>query len=133
LEKKYLIELGISEEFLKVAKKNLNVSLRTSANRLYFSFEKMIISYLLFKKIIVPKNHQKVWELCLEHLGEEFYSHIRELYDLRMQADYGNISKFVEFNKKILDNRIKESEKMIKKIRGKILGKKLKGGKFKYK
>jgi len=123
LEKKYLVEFKVASEFLGVSKKNLKNSLRTSANRLYFSFEKAIISYLLFKEIRVPKNHQKIWILCSENLGEEFYDHFRKLYDLRMQADYGNISKFVKFNIKSLRKMIIKSEKLIKDIGLKIRGK----------
>ena len=121
MEKKYLNELKIAEEFIKVAKDNLDLSLRTSANRLYFAFEKAVISYLIFKKIKVPKNHQNIWELCAKFLGEEFYSHLRNLYDLRMQADYGNISKFVVFNKKTVGNAVLKSGFLIEKI-NKLLG-----------
>jgi hypothetical protein len=120
LEKKYLSEFKISLEFLNVAKTSLKSSLRTCANRLYFAFEKAVVSYLLFKNIKVPKNHQKIWNLCSEFLGEEFYDHFRKLYDLRMQADYGNISKFVEFNEKILKDFIEKSEDLIKKIKLKM-------------
>lgn len=117
MEKRYLNELKISEEFLKVAKNNLEESLRTSANRLYFSFEKAVVAYLMFKKIKVLKNHQKVWELCAEFLGEEFYNHLRNLYDLRMQADYGNVSQFIKFNKDILKNEIRKTDILIKKVK----------------
>jgi len=116
LEKKYLSEFKIAREFLEVSKINLKSSLRTSANRLYFAFEKAVISYLLFLNKKVPKNHQKIWSLCSEFLGEEFYDHFRELYDLRMQADYGNISKFFDLNEKVLKNLIKKSELFIRNI-----------------
>ena len=118
MEKKYLSELEVADEFLKVAKNSLSLSLRTSANRLYFSFERAVIAYLMFKGKKVPKNHQKIWELSAEFLGEEFYDHLRHLYDLRMQADYGNISVFVVFNKKVVEEEIMKSEVLIGKIRG---------------
>jgi len=118
LEKKYLTEFKLSEEFLEIAKINSNLSFRSSANRLYFSFEKAVISYLLFKGLKVPKNHQKMWELCSEHLGEEYYSHLRQLYDLRMQGDYGNISTFVLLTKETLQENISKTEVLIKSIRG---------------
>jgi len=117
LEKRYLNELEVADEFLKVARNNLNLSLKTSANRLYFSFEKAVIAYLMFKEVKVPKNHQKIWELCAKFLGEFFYDHLRHLYDLRMQADYGNISVFVIFNKKIVEGEIMKSEVLIKQIK----------------
>jgi len=105
LEKTYLDEFKIAEEFLQVSKNSLDLSLRTSANRLYFAFEKAVISYLLFNQKKVPKNH---------------YNHLRNLYDLRMQADYGNVSLFVEFNKKIVEKNIFLSEKLIKKIKERL-------------
>lgn len=122
LEKKYLGEFDIAREFLKVAKDNLRVSLRTSANRLYFSFEKAVVAYLMFKGEKIPRNHQGVWELCSEFLGEEFYGHLRYLYDLRMQADYGAVSVFVEFSEKVVEEGIKTAEILIGKIGGLLDG-----------
>ena len=120
MEKTYLDEFKIAEEFLQVSKNSLDLSLRTSANRLYFAFEKAVISYLLFNQKKVPKNHQKIWELCAEVLGENYYNHLRNLYDLRMQADYGNVSLFVEFNKKIVEKNIFLSEKLIQEIKERL-------------
>lgn len=120
MEKKYLSELKLSEEFLEIAKLNLKVSVRSSANRLYFSFEKAIVSYLLFRKLKVLKNHKRVWVLCAEVLGEKYYNHLRNLYDLRMQGDYGNISQFVELNEKVLRNNIEITENMIKGLKEKM-------------
>ena len=117
MEKRYLDELKISEEFLNVAKRNLELSFRTSANRLYFAFERAVVAYLMFKQVKVSKNHQKIWELCDEFLGENFYSHLRNLYDLRMQADYGNISRFIKLDKKVLKTEISKTETLIKKIK----------------
>lgn len=117
LEKKYLNEIKLSGEFLEIAKINSGLSFRSSANRLYFSFEKAVISYLLFKNLKVPKNHQKMWELCSDYLGEEYYAHLRKLYDLRMQGDYGNISIFVVLNKITLKENIYKTEVLIKKIK----------------
>jgi len=117
LEKNYLNELKIADEFLDASKKNLKISLRTSANRLYFAFEKAVISYLFFKKIKIPKNHQKIWEISAEYLGEEYYSLLRNLYDLRMQADYGAVSIFVNLTEKILNENLVRVESLINKIK----------------
>jgi uncharacterized protein (UPF0332 family) len=117
LEKKYLNEFKLSEEFLEIAKINSSLSFRSSANRLYFSFEKAVVSYLLSKNLKVPKNHQKMWELCSDYLGEEYYLHLRRLYDLRMQGDYGNISVFIVLNKTTLQENISKTEVLIKKIK----------------
>ena len=109
--------MAIAEEFLEIAKKNLNLSMRTSANRLYFSVEKAAISYLLFKNAKVPKNPQKIWELSANLLGEKYYNLLRVLYDLRMQADYGNISIFADLTKENLNKNIFQAEVLIKKIK----------------
>lgn len=120
MEKNYLNELKISGEFLVMAKKNLDLSLRTSANRLYFALEKAVIAYLYFKKIGIQKNHQKLWELSDKLLGKEYYSLLRELYDLRMQADYGNISVFADLNIKTIKENIDKTESLINKLKSKI-------------
>ena len=98
MEKKYLSEMALAEEFLKSAKYSLDFSMRTSANRLYFALEKAVVSYVLFKGNEVSKNqknlefgflddrsvehtlngvvcvkhcrhHQKIWELSSNLLG----------------------------------------------------------------
>ena len=120
MENKYLNEFKLAEEFLKSSKNNLVQSLRTSSNRLYFSFEKLIIAYLLFKGVKVPKNHQKIWELTSEILGEEYYSLLRVLYDLRMQADYGSKSVFVDLNINNLEHNILKVESYFLKIKNLI-------------
>ena len=117
MENKYLNELKLAEEFLISAKNNLPQNLRTSANRLYFSFEKLIIAYLLFKDVKVPKNHQKIWELASELLGDEYYQFLRILYDLRMQADYGNKSIFVDLNINNLEYNFLKVESYFIKIK----------------
>lgn len=117
MEKNYLNELKIAFEFLDVSKNNLNSSLKTSANRIYFALERAVVSYLYFKKINIPKNHQKLWELSSEFLGDGFYKILRELYDLRMQADYGIVSVFVVLNKDILKKYLIEVEFLINKIK----------------
>ncbi|MBU2104735.1 MAG: HEPN domain-containing protein [Nanoarchaeota archaeon] len=116
MEKNYLNEFKIAEEFLEIAKKNLDSSLRTSANRLYFALEKAVIAYFYFKKLKIPKNHQKLWEMSAELLGEEYYSLLRILYDLRMQADYGNISVFVDLNAETIKENIDKVEFLINKL-----------------
>ena len=120
MEKNYLNELKIAEEFLMTAKKNQNSSLRTSANRLYFALEKAVIAYLYFKDVKVSKNHQKLWELSDSLLGKEYYSLLRDLYDLRMQADYGNISVFADLNAKTIKENIDKVESLISKLKLKI-------------
>ncbi len=117
MEKEYLGEIRIAEEFLDAARKNMKISLRTSANRLYFAMEKAVLAYFCFKKIKIPKNHQKIWELSGKLLGEEYYSLLRALYDLRLQADYGSVSVFSELNVDILSGNLSKVEFIIKKLK----------------
>ncbi len=120
MEKKYFTELKIAEEFLESDKINVNHSLRTSANRLYFALEKAVSAFLLFKKRAVPKNHQKIWELTAELLGEKYYQMLRELYDLRMQADYGTMSIILPFNEIIVKEKLIEVESLVFDIKNMI-------------
>ncbi|MBU1252592.1 MAG: HEPN domain-containing protein [Nanoarchaeota archaeon] len=107
----------MAEEFMEVAKRNLEVSPRSCANRIYFAFEKAVIGYLLFKEINIPKNHKKIWEISSELLGEEYYSLFRELYDLRLQADYGSASVFVKLDVGVLREKIALVESLTSKIK----------------
>ncbi len=120
LEKRYLSEISLAEEFLKSAKNSLDFSMRTSANRLYFALEKAVVSYILFKGHEIPKTHQKIWEFSSTMLGEEYYSALRELYDLRMQADYGRISVFLELSLEVLKNKLVKVESLIESIKLKL-------------
>ncbi len=113
----------IAEEFIEATRINLRSSLRTSANRIYFAFEKAIESYILYMEKKIPKNHQKIWELSSELLGEEYYNHFRILYDLRMQADYGTASIIVLFNESIVKENLHKTETLIKDIKMKLLEK----------
>lgn len=115
--KKYSFEIETAKEFLNSAKFNLDCSLRTSANRLYFALEKAVIAYFLFMKMKIPKNHQKLWEISAKFLGEDYYKTLRELYDLRMQADYGLVSIFVNLTKENLINYLPRVEFLIKRIK----------------
>src|SRR3989344_6396197 len=109
--------MALAEEFLKSAKNSLDFSMRTSANRLYFALEKAVIAYIIYNLREVPKNHQKIWEISSDLLGEEYYSVLRELYDLRMQADYGRISVFLELSLEVLKNKLVKVESLINNIR----------------
>ncbi len=117
MEKRYLNEIKVAEEFIKIAEEVVKVSLRTSANRVYFALEKAVIGFLLFKGLEVPKNHQKIWDVSSELLGEDSYQLFRELYDLRMQADYGTESIIVEFNEKIVMEKINKVNNFINMIK----------------
>ena len=63
------------------------------------------------------RHHQKIWEDSSILLGEEYYSALRELYDLRMQADYGRISVFLELTPETLKINLVKVEFLIKEIK----------------
>ncbi len=121
MERNYSDEFKIAEEFLRISKSNLESSMRTSANRIYFAMEKAVTAYFYFKKIRVPKNHQKLWELSAKTPGEEYYSVLRNLYDLRMQADYGSASVFVGLNIENIKENINKVEDLIYKLKQKAI------------
>jgi len=66
------------------------------------------------------RHHQKIWEDSSILLGEEYYSALRELYDLRMQADYGRISVFLELSLEILKNKLVKVESLINNIKSRL-------------
>ena len=117
MESKYLSEFEMAKEFIEVAKRSIELSPKSCANRIYFAFEKAVIAYLLFKDINIPKNHKKIWDVSSELLGEEYYVLFRELYDLRMQADYGRTSIFVKLDMRVLKKKIILVENLMAKIK----------------
>ena len=116
MDKKYSNELKDAREFLKIAEDILGRSLKTSANRLYFALEKGVIACLNYDGIEIPKNHQKLWDSANELPGEKYYTALRELYDLRMQADYGAMSLIVPLNSEIIKKAIERVKDLINSI-----------------
>src|SRR3989338_1090892 len=101
LEKKYLDKMITAFEFLNVADYMKKKSVKTNANRLYFALETGCIAYLLFLGEKVPKNHSTIFKM-IEKRDKNLKYNLEKLYDLRMQADYGNSSKFVELNEDVV-------------------------------
>ncbi len=120
-KKKYSDDLERAEEFLKIAESLVESSLKTSANRLYFALENAVSAFIKFSQKEVPKNHQKLWEISRE-LGDDYYNSLRELYDLRMRADYGIASTIVVLNKEKIQHCLKVVRGMIENVRRKLLG-----------
>ncbi len=116
LEKKYLDNIEAAEEFLKAAESLVATSFKSAANRLYFALEQAIIAYLNKEGIEVPKNHQQSWELSRK-LGNEYYDALRELYDLRMQADYGTISTVVPLAAETVKLNVQTTKNLIRTIK----------------
>jgi len=121
LEKKYLSEINDADEFIRIAEDTLSVSLKTSANRIYFSLERAVIAFLHFKGRNAPKNRQKLWDTASELLGDNCYPLLRQLYDIRLQADYGSASKIVSLDLAVLKELLAKTKELVKYIKNLIL------------
>ena len=121
LEKKHLNEWERAKGFLLASKNNLKIGdIKTAANREYFSVERAIVCTLILEKKKVPKNHKNIWEMSkFLDLDINIYKLMRELYDLRLQADYGKISDLVELTNETVLNYIEKIDLLIKKIKEK--------------
>lgn len=64
------------------------------------------------------KNHQKIWELS-KSLDTGVFDLLRELYDLRLQADYGKSSEIVVLNEMVVKDFLDKIEALLKKLKGK--------------
>lgn len=119
MEKRYLDEWKRALEFLEAVKRNLKEGdIKTAANREYFALERAVVSCLMIKFDKDLKNHQKIWELS-KNLDAGISDLLRELYDLRLQADYGKSSKIVALNEKVIKNYLEKIETLLKKLKEK--------------
>ena len=57
-----------------------------------------------------------MWDSANELPGEKYYTALRELYDLRMQADYGAMSLIVPLNSEIIKKAIERVKDLINSI-----------------
>ena len=112
------------EEWQK-AKRFFNSSLRnlklgdieTSANRLYFSAERAAVAWLKKNKVSVPPDHQQIWFLSKKiTIPLNSYSLLKELYDLRLQADYGKRFEIAVLNAETIKNGIAKTRKLLEEI-----------------
>ncbi len=117
LGKKYLDEWKRALEFLEAVKRNLkDGDIKTAANREYFALERAVICCLMIKSDKALKNHRKIWELSRD-LDIDVYDLLRELYDLRLQADYGKSSEITELNEKTIGEYLDKVEKTFEDLR----------------
>jgi len=117
LEGKYLDEWKRALDFINAVKNNLKVGdFKTAANREYFALESAVVCCLIVKFDKELKNHQKIWELSRE-LDSGVYDLLRELYDLRLQADYGKAFEIVELNEKIVKDYLGKIEGVFEKFK----------------
>jgi len=119
LERKYLDEWKRALDFINAVKNNLKVGdFKTAANREYFALESAVVCCLIVKFDKELRNHQKIWELARD-LDSDAYDLLRELYDLRLQADYGKASEIVELNEKIVKDYLGKIEGVFEKFKKK--------------
>ena len=109
-------------EFLKAVENNLKIGdIKTAANREYFAAESAIVAYLQKKFKKVPKEHANIWTYSkLLGLEVDTFSLLRELYDLRLQADYGKSSEIVQLDEAAVKIYLKKVSDLIKKIKAKL-------------
>ncbi len=125
LDKKYSLsweeDWKRAKDFLKAAENNFNIDdYKTAANRAYFSAERAIIAALKFNSLPVSKNHKNIWTYSkLLVLKIDIFSLLRELYDMRLQADYGNVSNIIELSKDNLNMQLSKVRDLLKEINDK--------------
>ena len=120
--KKYLYswkeDWNRAKDFFKAAETNFKLDdFKTTANRAYFTAESAIIAALKFNSKPVSKNHKNIWALS-NLLGLEIntYDLLRDLYDMRLQADYGYVSDIIVINKDNTNKYLSRVRDLLKEI-----------------
>ncbi|MBI1935477.1 HEPN domain-containing protein [Candidatus Woesearchaeota archaeon] len=121
-DKKYLYDWkedwSRSKDFLKAAEANFKLDdFKTAANRAYFTAESAIVAALKLNSKPVSKSHKNIWELSkLLELEIDTYGLLRDLYDMRLQADYGHVSYIAKLDKETLNNYLTKIKQMLEII-----------------
>ncbi len=112
----------MAKDFHSSAKKNFELDdYKTAANRAYLSAESAVKAGLKFTGKQVSTKHQNNWtNSVLLELGIDTFSLLQELYDLRLQADYGTVSEVVKLNKEEVSKYMKKLEDLLEKIKKKF-------------
>ncbi len=110
-----------SKDFLKAAENNLKLNdYKTAANRAYFTAESAVIAALKFNSHPTPKEHKNIWTYSkLLKLEIDTFILLRDLYDMRLQADYGHVSDIVELNKDTLNEYLSKVKNLLASIQSK--------------
>jgi len=116
LVKAYISDWGRAMGFLKAAESNLKLNdYRTAANREYFACESAVSAVLKLKGIKARKEHKDIWDkaafVCPD--GKRL---LRELYDLRLQADYGKASFIVPLSQEIAEEYLVRLKAFVGKL-----------------
>lgn len=107
-----------AKDFLKSAENNLNLQdYKTAANRIYFSAESAVVAALKFSSKPISTNHKNIWELSkLLEMDMDIYSLLRDLYDSRLQADYGYTSNITVLNSESVNKSLLKVKKLLSDI-----------------
>lgn len=122
MDKKYLYDWkedwSRAEDFLKAAENNLKLEdYKTAANRAYFAAESVIVAVLKFNSKPVSKNHKNIWTYSkLLNLETDTFDLLRNLYDMRLQADYGYVSDIIKLDKENLDKYLAKVKGLFQSI-----------------
>lgn len=125
-DKKYLYDWRedwlMAKDFLEAAEANFRLNdFRTAANRIYFTAESAVVAALKFNSKPVSKNHKNIWMLSnLLGLGINTHELLRDLYDMRLQADYGYVSNMVKLDKDNIDRYLSNVRDLLKEIKNKF-------------
>lgn len=107
-----------AKRFFNSSLRNLNLGdVETAANRLYFSGERAAVAWLKKNKVSVPPDHQQIWFLSKKiAIPTNSNALLRELYDLRLQADYGKRFEIAVLNKETVKNYLSKTRKLLEEI-----------------
>lgn len=123
--KNWVKNLSEWQEDWQKAKRFFNSSLRnlklgdieTSANRMYFSAERASAAWLKKNNVPVPPDHQQIWFLSKKiAIPTNSHTLLRELYDLRLQADYGKRFEIAVLNKETIKSYLNKTRKLLEEI-----------------
>jgi len=107
-----------AKRFFNSSLRNLNLGdVETSANRLYLSAERAAVAWLKKNKFSVPPDHQQIW-LLSKKIAVSTNSHalLKELYDLRLQADYGKRFEITVLNEETVKNGLNKTRKLLEEL-----------------
>lgn len=107
-----------AKDFLAAAEANLKLDdVNTAANREYFAAERAIVALLHAKTGQKFKEHRKIWDASrVLSLSSDTYKLLRELYDLRLQADYGKAFSIVPLTKENVKAYLQRIRALLKEI-----------------
>lgn len=91
---------------------------KTTANREYFACESAVVSVLKLNGFSSPAEHKRIWKES-RNLEPNPARLLQELYDLRLQADYGKQSFIVPLSRENVEEYLKKVRWLIAKLKEK--------------